>query len=144
MAKLYPVVLMPIPTDEGGGFMAYAPDLKGCMSHGDTEEEALANVKSAVDEWIDEANNLGKAVPDPGSAAAASRARQAALKRQFEEQQAALQKLGEDVRRVETIIQDIQAAATAPSDRTDVLLWTSYVAATSTARDKGSPEDFLH
>ncbi len=37
MAKLeYPVIIEPLPQDEGGGFVALVPDLPGCMSDGET------------------------------------------------------------------------------------------------------------
>ncbi|HHT9119093.1 MAG TPA: type II toxin-antitoxin system HicB family antitoxin [Candidatus Hypogeohydataceae bacterium YC41] len=31
--------------EEGGGYHAFCPTLKGCHSQGDTYEEALANIK---------------------------------------------------------------------------------------------------
>jgi predicted RNase H-like HicB family nuclease len=34
--------------DEEGGFVATVPSLPGCVSQGETEEEALANVKEAI------------------------------------------------------------------------------------------------
>lgn len=34
--------------DEDGGFVATVPSLPGCVSQGETEEEALANVKEAI------------------------------------------------------------------------------------------------
>ena len=35
MASLtYPIVIQPLPSDEGGGFLALVPDLPGCMSDG--------------------------------------------------------------------------------------------------------------
>lgn len=45
----YEVVLEPA---EGGGFTVYVPSLKGCVSEGDTEEEALENIKHAVIQWL--------------------------------------------------------------------------------------------
>lgn len=47
------------PSDEGG-FTVYAPSLPGCISEGDTEAEALANIQEAIelflepveDDWI--------------------------------------------------------------------------------------------
>ena len=35
------------PSDEGG-FTVYVPSLPGCISEGDTEEEALVNIKEAI------------------------------------------------------------------------------------------------
>jgi antitoxin HicB len=55
--------------DDEDGYAAYAPDLPGCLSDGDTHEEALENCKLAILEWIDEANNRGMVIPKPGDAA---------------------------------------------------------------------------
>ena len=60
----YPV-LIELSREDGGGFLASVPDLPGCMSDGETPEEALANVRDAVDAWIEEAHALGRAVPVP-------------------------------------------------------------------------------
>jgi antitoxin HicB len=69
MTKLdYPIVLEPLPTDEGGGWLATVPDLPGCMSDGDSQEEAARNVKGAIISWIEAAEDLGRPVPAPGSA----------------------------------------------------------------------------
>jgi hypothetical protein len=38
----YPVVVEPLPIEEGGGFIATVPDLPGCMSDGATPEEAIS------------------------------------------------------------------------------------------------------
>ena len=66
MAKLeYPVIIEPLPQDEGGGFVALVPDLPGCMSDGETAEAALASIVDAVESWIEEATALGRPVPPP-------------------------------------------------------------------------------
>ena len=66
MSKLeYPVVVEPLPSEEGGGFVAIVPDLPGCMSDGATPEEALTNVQDAITTWIEAANDLGHSVPKP-------------------------------------------------------------------------------
>ena len=36
---------------EVGSYAAYCPELPGCTSAGDTEEEALENIKEAVALW---------------------------------------------------------------------------------------------
>jgi predicted RNase H-like HicB family nuclease len=45
---LYDVVLEP---SEDGGYTVYVPSLKGCVSEGETEEEALQNIKDAIVTW---------------------------------------------------------------------------------------------
>ena len=46
-------------------FVAFAPELAGCMAHGETREEALQNVQEAMRHWIDVARETGKPVPRP-------------------------------------------------------------------------------
>ncbi len=58
----YTVMIEPA---EGGGFIALVPDLPGCMSDGETAQEAFDNVQGAIAEWIDEAHRLGREVPAP-------------------------------------------------------------------------------
>ncbi len=61
----YPVVLEPLAPEDGGGFAAIVPDLPGCMSDGQTPEDALANVRDAITTWIEAAHDMGRAVPAP-------------------------------------------------------------------------------
>jgi len=44
------VVLEP---SEEGGFTAYVPSLPGCISEGDTKEEALENIKEAIALYVE-------------------------------------------------------------------------------------------
>ena len=46
-------------------FIAEVPELPGCKSHGDTQEDALASAKEAMAFWIDRARELGRPVPEP-------------------------------------------------------------------------------
>ncbi len=72
MKKLtYPVVITPLTSEDGGGFAATVPDLPGCMSDGETPEEALGNVRDAIQAWIEMARELGHAVPEPSRLRAA-------------------------------------------------------------------------
>jgi len=41
------------PSDEGG-FTVYVPSLPGCISEGDTLEEGLANIREAIDLYLEE------------------------------------------------------------------------------------------
>ncbi|MER3405490.1 MAG: HicB family protein [Chloroflexota bacterium] len=61
----YPVVIKPLPPKEGGGFLALVPDLPGCMSDGETREEAVHNVEDAIECWLQEAEEVGRPVPQP-------------------------------------------------------------------------------
>lgn len=44
------IVLEP---SEEGGFTIYVPSLPGCISEGDTKEEALENIKEAIELYIE-------------------------------------------------------------------------------------------
>lgn len=52
-------------SNEDQTFIAEAPELPGCMAHGPTHQEALANVKDAMSLWIDSAGELGRDIPQP-------------------------------------------------------------------------------
>lgn len=60
----YPVLLVPEPE---GGFTALIPDLPGCVSVGETEEEALRNVEEARQLWLETAYEFGDEIPLPSS-----------------------------------------------------------------------------
>lgn len=42
---------------EEGGYWAEVPALPGCITEGDTMEEVMANLKDAIEGWLDVANN---------------------------------------------------------------------------------------
>ncbi|HEX9594203.1 MAG TPA: type II toxin-antitoxin system HicB family antitoxin [bacterium] len=46
-------------------FIAEVPELPGCMAHGDSHEEALANAKEAMALWLDTAKEHGDPIPQP-------------------------------------------------------------------------------
>jgi predicted RNase H-like HicB family nuclease len=46
-------------------YIAAAPELPGCVTHGDTPEDALANLAQAVQLWVDTAKEFGNPVPEP-------------------------------------------------------------------------------
>lgn len=50
---------------EDGAFVAEVPELLGCMAHGSTYEEALAEAQNAIQLWVDTANEFGDPVPEP-------------------------------------------------------------------------------
>lgn len=49
--------------DENGDWIAEVPSLPGCISDGKTREEALQNVKEAIDLYIESLEARGKPVP---------------------------------------------------------------------------------
>lgn len=46
-----------------GGFHAYCPALRGCHSEGDTLEEATANIREAVEAYIESLVAHGETIP---------------------------------------------------------------------------------
>jgi len=44
------------PSDEGG-FTVYVPSLPGCVSEGETMDEAMANVREAVELYLEPAED---------------------------------------------------------------------------------------
>ncbi|RMF81993.1 MAG: type II toxin-antitoxin system HicB family antitoxin [Chloroflexi bacterium] len=49
---------------EDGYWIAEVPSLPGCVTQGATREEALVNIKEAIDLWIEDALAHGEDVPD--------------------------------------------------------------------------------
>ena len=52
-------------SNEDQVFVAEAPELPGCLAHGETEELALKKIKDAIRLWIDTAREFGDPVPEP-------------------------------------------------------------------------------
>ncbi len=46
------------PSDEGG-YTAYVPSMPGCISEGDNREEALANIREAIELYLEPVEELG-------------------------------------------------------------------------------------
>lgn len=49
---------------EEGGYWVECPSLPGCVSQGETIEEALANIKEAIELWIEDMIDHGEPVPE--------------------------------------------------------------------------------
>jgi antitoxin HicB len=68
MSKLkYKIVIHPLSTEEGGGYLAEFPDLPGCMADGETVEEARHQAEDALKSWLATAEEFGDPTPKPGS-----------------------------------------------------------------------------
>lgn len=49
-AKRFEVRIEPDPVD--GGFIAECPTLPGCVTDGETREQALRNINHAIADWL--------------------------------------------------------------------------------------------
>jgi predicted RNase H-like HicB family nuclease len=52
-------------SSEDATFVVDVPELPGCMAHGSTPAEAVANVQDAIDLWLETAQATGRPVPEP-------------------------------------------------------------------------------
>lgn len=62
----YPFAVRPLAADEGGGYLIEFPDLPGCISDGETVDEAVANGMDAKRAWLAVAREEDRAIPEPG------------------------------------------------------------------------------
>ena len=51
-------------SEDDKAFVAEVPELAGCMADGSTYQEALANAEMVIDEWLETARELGRAIPE--------------------------------------------------------------------------------
>jgi len=48
---------------EDNFYIADVPELPGCMSDGETRQEAVSNAEVIINEWIEMAKELGREIP---------------------------------------------------------------------------------
>jgi len=60
----YTVKIFPDPGGDGD-FIAEIEELKGCSAFGETPEEALREVETAMQLWLEAAKKYGKPIPRP-------------------------------------------------------------------------------
>ena len=68
----YPFTIRHLSKDEGDGYLIEFPDLPGCMSDGETIEEAVENGQEALQCWLSAAKESGRKIPLPGALEAQS------------------------------------------------------------------------
>jgi predicted RNase H-like HicB family nuclease len=51
-------------SDEDGAWVADVPDLRSCAALGDTPEEAVAEVRVAMEAWLATAREAGHSIPE--------------------------------------------------------------------------------
>ena len=54
-----------VPDTEEGGFVASYPELRGCLTSGETAEAALKKVQDCKREWLTAALEDGYDIPEP-------------------------------------------------------------------------------
>jgi len=52
-------------SEEDEGYIAVVPELPGCSAFGKTEEEALKEIKVAIELWVETAQKEGRKIPQP-------------------------------------------------------------------------------
>ena len=58
----FKVILEP---DPDGGYVISCPSLPGCYSQGDSVDEALANIREAIELVVEDLKARGEEIPDP-------------------------------------------------------------------------------
>lgn len=116
----YAVVITPIKEEDGGGYLGRVPDLAGCISEGDSMEEALANTLLAIDEWLDEAKRRGMEIPVPGCAAARHRKNREAMIDAFTK----INDVEDRIQDIEVTLRDLREQAE------DLSSWTRFASLT--------------
>ena len=61
----YHIVIQYITDESGSYYFATVQEFNGCMSHGDTYEEAFKNIQEAMELWIEGKLDGGFPVPKP-------------------------------------------------------------------------------
>ena len=56
----YTVILEQEPD---GGYVASVPALPGCVSQGDNRDEALSNIREAIDLYVEDCRDAGDPIP---------------------------------------------------------------------------------
>ena len=52
-------------SNEDNSYIAAVPELPGCMVDGQTYQEAMENVQTIMQEWIETAHELSRPIPEP-------------------------------------------------------------------------------
>ena len=52
-------------SNEDQVFIAEAPELPGCIAHGDAQESAFTHAHEAIQLWIGTAKEFGRPIPEP-------------------------------------------------------------------------------
>ena len=72
----YQFTVRPLSKEEGGGYLVEYPDIPGCMSDGETVEEAITNGREALHDCLEVFKESGRKVPRPSIEASRRRSEQ--------------------------------------------------------------------
>jgi len=63
--RVYTIILQPETDPEFEGYYnASVPALPGCFSYGASRQEALSNIKEAIELYLEDLEAAGEAIPD--------------------------------------------------------------------------------
>lgn len=68
LVRSYPFTIRPLAVAEGGGFAIEYLDLPGCISDGETPEEAMRHGADAVKAYLLDCHKHGDPLPKPSAA----------------------------------------------------------------------------
>ena len=68
----YPFTVRPLAKEEGNGYLIEFPDLPGCISDGETPEDAIRNGQDALKGYLLTLKEFGKPALRPGTTSGAS------------------------------------------------------------------------
>lgn len=55
------------PDEDDGGYVVRCPSIPGCYSQGETVEEAMANIREAIELCLEDMEAHGESLPDPSN-----------------------------------------------------------------------------
>lgn len=61
----YRITVRPLSKEEGGGYLVEYPEIPGCMSDGETIEDAIANGREALRDCLEVFKESGRKAPHP-------------------------------------------------------------------------------
>lgn len=109
MDKFYPIAVIELTGEDAPGYLGIAVDLKGCISHGDTPEEAFTSAREAVLEWLDEAKANNQPIPEPGFSQTAAMRQRQSYEATIKELRELLARVQEDNRKVQSELAQLKA-----------------------------------
>ncbi|WP_071527172.1 type II toxin-antitoxin system HicB family antitoxin [Nodosilinea nodulosa] len=63
MSIKYELIIYWSAVDEA--FIVEVPELPGCVADGETYQDAVKNIETVIQEWIETAQEMGRPIPEP-------------------------------------------------------------------------------